>query len=1795
MSFFSRRNRDGGENKEPEEEKKAQPARPFSSTRIGGDNPARPGGGSGGDDRRSTSERDSPFSRSSMFSRSSDNPEKKDDSSSDEPRARPAGLSGRTNPPADRSGNRPQDSTSRFGIRSPSEGERRQTGENPSSGRTTFGGGIRRNPEDRDERKDSESSFGSRYSSTPYRREMDERKESGESTSRYGSGLYRQTTDETKDEAGSGSRLSMFRRGGTEDKTTEKKDETSGSRFGGLRRSPTEEKKDEASGSRFGGLRRSPTEEKKDETSGSRLNLFRRGGTEDKTTERKDEASGSRFGGLRRSPTEEKKDEASGSRFGGLRRSPTEEKKDEASGSRFGGLRRSPTEEKKDETSGSRLNLFRRGGTEDKTTERKDEASGSRFGGLRRSPTEERRDAPTPPSARSSSMDRSATSSITRSTGVHGTATPAKPGTDRPRPKSNRAAAKPLPTGKDRLPKLVKAGPSLDFQLDMLGGVLVVAAFILLSGFFSPGKATGVIDSYLAQLFGIGRLLVPFVLGGVGAWLLVSRFGNVMFDIEYFRIFGVVLLLIVVMATLQWGYLFSETVPSYTILEQNSDTLWRDGEAGGIVGHVVYIFFARQLGDYAVVVFFFFWWVFALMLVFKTSPSQLVEQGRNVRHSLQVRREAARARHEAKKADIPALAAAAVAEATAPPAALRAPQETVGRTTTPEQDQVKAAETSAAPARQTPELSEEKPSRMGRLFRGGKVETEPEPRVTSEEAQEQRKRLFGLPGRRISAQTAEPASEETKVEAEKSVETSEASSSGRLGLFGRRRQPEEAAKTDEKSSERVEGRRLGPDKAESSTGKDEAASSETGEAKSAGYGRLGMGRLLNRPAPESTESALEKPVESASPQESMGSRLGLGMLQRSKPTDSTTDEKPAAPEAAEESGTQKRFLGGIASRWAGRKTAEESDEKPEGKAPESKPSPDHPAAGVRGRLAAVRKSPEEAVPPAKETVEPKKEPDVLAESGISSRLSEMRARRLAASNEPTADSPFGRRPISSEESSERKDGEYPRRHMPSREMSSPFARRTADETTTTEGESEEEPTQAEKVEAPEVILSEETKNDDEAPDEISDGGSRRSVEQRDLFTRRLPANVGENESTTRDPFRRREIDRPMGLRRLQGSTTPEPAETAEEAKPEALPAAESKTEIEEITTPGESTETPPAVQEEVKPAQARGMFIRRFQQSENTESAPITTEQHDAQIDTVSAQPEEKPVSESQAEPPPAEVIKPVVEEAASNPEPASESKVEVTAAPPPVMEAPEEDKPQEWKLPEFMTVLEPGSDQEIDQHYLLEQARIIEDTLSSFGAPGKVVEVNSGPVITQFGVEPDYIERRGGRTRVKVSAIAALEKDIALALAAKTIRVEAPVPGKGFVGIEVPNAKAALVSLRDVMTSNEHQRMQQKSPLAIGLGQAVDGAPISADLTAMPHLLIAGTTGSGKSVCVNAIISCLLLQNTPTELQMIMVDPKRVELTGYNGIPHLISNVVVDLERIVGVLKWVQREMDERYRKLNERGARNIQEYNRRAPDGSKIPYLIVIIDELADLMMLAPDETEKLIARLAQMARATGIHLIISTQRPSVDVVTGLIKANFPARIAFAVASGTDSRVILDAPGADRLLGKGDMLFQAPDASAPVRMQGVYVSDVEIEKITRYWKEQAVFVKRSTNNLLKLGDESHRTAQMPVSRTERFGSEIHQLPRPERQQTFWKEVDELAAESINDDADDGDDDDMYEEAVNIVRQLEKASTSLLQRRLRIGYTRAARLIDLMETRGVIGPAESGSKPRDVLQKFDE
>jgi DNA segregation ATPase FtsK/SpoIIIE-like protein len=511
---------------------------------------------------------------------------------------------------------------------------------------------------------------------------------------------------------------------------------------------------------------------------------------------------------------------------------------------------------------------------------------------------------------------------------------------------------------------------------------------------------------------------------------------------------------------------------------------------------------------------------------------------------------------------------------------------------------------------------------------------------------------------------------------------------------------------------------------------------------------------------------------------------------------------------------------------------------------------------------------------------------------------------------------------------------------------------------------------------------------------------------------------------------------------------------------------------------------------------------------------------------------------------------------------------------------------PSGWEIPDFRELLEAGSQHQIKQEVLNERARIIEETLKSFGAPGKVVEINSGPVITQFGVEPDYlVNRQGKKTRVKVSAIARLDADLALALAARSIRIEAPVPGKGYVGIEVPNAETALVSLRDIMASEEFQNI--KSKLRIGLGKSVDGTPIAADLTQMPHLLIAGTTGSGKSVCVNAIISCLLLNNSPDDLKMIMVDPKRVELTGYNGIPHLISPVVVDLERIVGVLKWVSREMDERYKKFSQAGARNISDYNSRVgPSDPKLPYLVVIVDELADLMMLAPEETEKVLTRLAQMARATGIHLVISTQRPSVDVVTGLIKANFPARISFAVASSVDSRVILDQPGAEKLLGRGDMLYQSPDAAAPLRMQGVFVSDAEINRITRYWKNARTSADGggstpagTSSSLFDLNkpepvqSRSERFSQPAASSTplsqRLFGDSVTEPDKPKTVSTL--------ADSV------GEDDDMYDEAVQLVKKMNKASISLLQRRLRIGYTRAARLIDLMAQRGVISASAEG------------
>ena len=483
------------------------------------------------------------------------------------------------------------------------------------------------------------------------------------------------------------------------------------------------------------------------------------------------------------------------------------------------------------------------------------------------------------------------------------------------------------------------------------------------------------------------------------------------------------------------------------------------------------------------------------------------------------------------------------------------------------------------------------------------------------------------------------------------------------------------------------------------------------------------------------------------------------------------------------------------------------------------------------------------------------------------------------------------------------------------------------------------------------------------------------------------------------------------------------------------------------------------------------------------------------------------------------------------------------------------------WPMPSIADILDPSTPAGIQSHYDKDRARIIEETLASFGAPGHIVEIHRGPAVTQFGVEPDFIENRAGRTRVRVSKIVSLSDDLALALAAPSIRIQAPVPGKAYVGIEVPNTELTLVSLRELLENEAFRRL--KSSLRFALGKDVAGKPICADLTAMPHMLVAGTTNSGKSVLVNAILTSLLLNNSPSDLRLLLVDPKRVELTGYNGIPHLLGPVVVEADRVVGALQWCLHEMDTRYKKFARVGARNIVDYNRKGEE--HIPYLVIVIDELADLMMLAPDETERSITRLAQLARATGIHLILATQRPSVDVVTGLIKANFPARVAFMVASNMDSRVILDQPGAEKLLGKGDMLYQAPDAPSAVRLQGVYVSDPEIQRLVDAWRVIAMNYKAEGGQEPDSMMLDPYTPGTPLKQGELF----EDGGRPN--------------------------DPLLEDAMEIVRRENKASISMLQRKMRIGYTRSARLIDTLEEKGIIGPQQHGSQVREVLTFGDE
>lgn len=477
-------------------------------------------------------------------------------------------------------------------------------------------------------------------------------------------------------------------------------------------------------------------------------------------------------------------------------------------------------------------------------------------------------------------------------------------------------------------------------------------------------------------------------------------------------------------------------------------------------------------------------------------------------------------------------------------------------------------------------------------------------------------------------------------------------------------------------------------------------------------------------------------------------------------------------------------------------------------------------------------------------------------------------------------------------------------------------------------------------------------------------------------------------------------------------------------------------------------------------------------------------------------------------------------------------------------------------RLPE-VGLLEQGAVISMTDEEIRRKKEIIEQTLVDFGLRGEVTEIRRGPSVTQFGVKPGYLQRTGPDgepklKKVRISRIAALRKDFALALAVPRLRIEAPVPGRGIVGLEVPNASATLVRLRTVLESAAFTRLN--SPLAVALGQGVSGAPLAIDIARMPHLLIAGTTGSGKSVCLNAFISCLVFNNVPERLKLVMIDPKKVELIRFNGLPHLLGSVEVDQDRVTGVLRWLIAEMERRYEAFAQLGAKNLEVYNQkvgRRGQGNPLPYIGVFVDELADLMAVYGEEVERALCRLAQMARATGIHLVVATQRPSTDVITGLIKANFPARISFAVASGTDSRVILDTIGAEQLMGQGDMLFLSPEAGEPVRVQGCFVSDNEIERLVTHWQRA--------------------------------------MPEFSPQDAPWEEL--IARRNFIQEKDE-----MLEEAIALAKKVDTISTSLIQRRLRVGYPRAARLMEALYDMDLVeDPKEGGRTRRTYVDEEDD
>lgn len=549
---------------------------------------------------------------------------------------------------------------------------------------------------------------------------------------------------------------------------------------------------------------------------------------------------------------------------------------------------------------------------------------------------------------------------------------------------------------------------------------------------------------------------------------------------------------------------------------------------------------------------------------------------------------------------------------------------------------------------------------------------------------------------------------------------------------------------------------------------------------------------------------------------------------------------------------------------------------------------------------------------------------------------------------------------------------------------------------------------------------------------------------------------------------------------------------------------------------------------EAEPEMPEEMLADEFV-TEETEEIPIVSEEEEEEIPILAMQEEEiAPAPEETPEPMPAEAAK------AQNPQGAEPKEAEIPTEPI------EEEKPYIFPPIELLGA-DPQTGQSNYRTEMVENARKLETTLKSFGVDAKVIQISRGPTVTRYEVSPSQ--------GVKVSKIVNLADDIALNLAASGIRIEAPIPGKAAVGIEVPNKETKSVYLRTVLESDAFK--EHPSKLAFALGQDIAGNPVVTDIAKMPHLLIAGATGSGKSVCINTLITSVLYKADPKEVKLLLVDPKVVELSVYNGIPHLLIPVVTDPKKAAAALNWAVREMLQRYNDFAAYGVRDMKGFNKlmeeKGDEKGKLPQIIIIIDELADLMMAAPGEVEDAICRLAQMARAAGMHLIIATQRPSVDVITGVIKANIPSRLAFAVSSGIDSRTILDVVGAEKLLGKGDMLFYPQGQSKPSRLQGAFVTDQEVEAIVD-------FLKKSS--------------------------------RPYYTQ---ETIEQITSSGRADGGDAEDADEFFTQAVELVIEKEKASVSMLQRQFRIGYNRAARLMDDLESRGIVGP-EEGSKPRKVL-----